>query len=287
MIMEHLIHGVMIGSLIAFVALGYALIYSILRFVNFAHGEVMTVAAYVCYLCVHVLKVEPFAVAVLLSIIVTGLVGVFIEKLAYKPIRSKGRLALLLSSLGLSIVIQAGLSLCFGSSPLTYGFDEKIISIANQPFYEREILVILGLILLFIGLNVALKRSRIGIAVRSISSNPTRALLSGVPIDRIISIVFFVASALAAAAGISVAIQNGLTPSLGFQFSLWAFAVAVIAGLGSIRGILIAGLLFGLIINFAIVYTSSLFANSAALVIMAVILLVRPKGLFVYDQRSF
>jgi branched-chain amino acid transport system permease protein len=287
MIAEHLIHGLVIGSLIAFVAVGYALVYSILKFINFAHGEIMALGGYLCYVCIRVFKIESFALAVLLSVLLTGLVGVLIERVAYRPLRSKGKLPMLLSSLGVSIIIQSGLSLYFGSSPLVYGVEDKLINLAGQPFYVREILVVIFLLLVFVAISIALKRSTIGLAVRSISSNSTRAMLLGIPINSIISIVFFIASALAAVAGISVGIENGLTPSLGFQYSIWAFAVAVIAGFGSIRGILVGGIIFGVIINFAIAYVSSLFANSVALGIMTLILLIRPQGIFIYHRRAF
>lgn len=282
---EQLIHGIVIGSIIAFVALGYALVYSVLRFINFAHSEVMTLGAYICYILNEVLKVGPFALAAILSILFTGCIGVLIEKLVYKPLRSHGRLPMLLSSLGISIIIQAALSLVFGSSSRVYSVKDPIISFMGMPFYIREFLLMFLLLLTFIFISIALRRSRIGLAVRSISTNPIRTALLGIPVDNIVSTVFFIASGLAAVAGISLAVEAGLTPSSGFQYGIWAFAVAVIAGLGSVRGIIIAGVMLGIVVNFAIAYVSSLFANGLAIGLMATILLVRPQGIFVYKQR--
>jgi branched-chain amino acid transport system permease protein len=196
-------------------------------------------------------------------------------------------LPMLLGSLGVSISIQALLSLVFGSSPRVYGVKEEIISLIGYPFYVREILVIIFLILIFVAVNVALKRSMVGLAIRSVASNSSRTEFLGIPVNKVVSITFFIASSLAAMAGISVAVESGLTPSLGFQYSIWAFAVAVIAGLGSLRGILVGGLLFGIIINFAIAYVSSLFANGLALSAMTLILLMRPQGVFMYKRRAF
>lgn len=287
MILEQVTHGLMIGSIIAFIAIGYSLIYSILKFINFAHGEIMMLGAYSCYVFYSVLHIESFAVSVLLSIFFTGIIGVVIEKVAYKPLRQKGRLSMLLSSLGVSIALQSSISLIFGSSPLVYGVSDPVIKLACFPFYVRELLIIILLLLTFIGVSVALKRSRIGLSVRAISTNPTRVMLLGIPIDTIVSITFFIVSALAGIAGVSLAVENGLTPSMGFQYSIWAFAVAVIAGLGSIRGILVVGVLLGIIISLAFAYGSSLFANAIALGMMSLILLLRPQGLFVYEHRSF
>jgi len=287
MITEHLVHGLMIGAIIAFVAIGYSLIYSILKFINFAHGEVMMLGAYLCYVFYSVLQIEPFAVCVVLSIFFTGIIGVVIEKVAYKPLRQKGRLSMLLSSFGVSIALQAAISLTFGSSPLVYGVKDPVISLIGFPFYIRELLVILFLFITFVVVSFALRRTKLGLSVRAISTNPTRVALLGIPINTIVSTTFFIASALAAVAGISLAVEYGLTPSMGFQYSIWAFAVAVIAGLGSIRGIFIAGVLLGIIISFAFAYGSSLFANAVALGIMSLILLVRPQGFFVYKHRVF
>jgi len=285
--MEQLFHGLIIGSVISFIALGYALIYSILKFINFAHGEVMMAGAYFCYGFLSIMGVENFHFAVLFSIIATGILGVFIERVCYKPLRSRGRLTMLLSSLGISIILQAIITLIFTSSALVYTIREKSLHIGEYSLYFSEIIIIVILVISFIIISLSLTRSRLGLAVRAISSNPTRLALLGIPVDQIISIFFFLSSALAAIAGIGLAVENGLIPSMGFQYSIWAFAVVVIAGLGSLRGIIIGGVLFGIVINYAIVYSSSLFANGFAITIMALILLLRPQGLFPQRLREF
>lgn len=287
MITEQLVHGLVIGSVIAFIAIGYALVYSILRFINFAHGEVMTLGAYFCYILSNVLKINPFALAILLAVLLTGVVGVLIERVAYKPLRARGRLSMLLSSLGLSIGLQALIALLFGSSPLVYSVNDSVVKVAGHPLYLREVIVILALILLFILINIALRHSNVGLAVRAISANPSRTILLGVPVSRVISAVFFISSALAAFAGISIAVESGLTPSMGFEYTVWAFSAAVIAGLGSIRGIIIAGLLLGVAIAVSLAYTSALLANGIALALMVLVLLIRPQGIFSIRSRAF
>ena len=287
MITEQLVHGLVIGSVIAFIAIGYALVYSILRFINFAHGEVMTLGAYFCYILSNVLKINPFALAILLAVLLTGVVGILIERIAYKPLRARGRLSMLLSSLGLSIGLQALIALLFGSSPLVYSVNDSVVKVAGHPLYLREVMVILALILLFILINIALRHSNVGLAVRAISANPSRTILLGVPVSRVISAVFFISSALAAFAGISIAVESGLTPSMGFEYTVWAFSAAVIAGLGSIRGIIIAGLLLGVAIAVSLAYTSALLANGIALALMVLVLLIRPQGIFSIRSRAF
>lgn len=287
MMNEQIIHGIIIGSTIAFIAIGYALVYSVLKFINFAHGEVMMIGAYLCYIFTQVFQIESFLNAMLLTVVFTGIIGVIIEKVAYKPLRLKGRLSMLLSSLGVSIVLQAFVSIIFGSSPLVYNIKETAFPLFGYQFYPRELVLIFLLITSFFAVSIALKRSRVGLAIRAISSNPTRTTMLGIPTDRIISIIFFISSSLAAMAGISLAVESGLTPSMGFQYSIWAFAVAVIAGLGSIRGIFIGGILFGIVVTFSILYGSSLFADAIALSIMTLILLVKPQGLFPQKWREF
>ncbi len=284
---EQFIHGLVIGSVIAFVAVGYALVYSVLKFINFAHGEVMALGAYLCYVFSNVIGVRPFALAVALAIGLTGFAGVLIERVAYKPLRSQGRLSMLLSSLGVSIVLQATIALVFGSSPLVYGVHDKIIGLAGHALYVSELMIIVALLLVFGLITLALKTTNVGLAVRAISSNPTRTALLGVPIDQIVSVVFFIASALGAAAGISIAVGSGLQPEMGFEYTVWAFAAAVIAGLGSIRGILIGGLALGIVISFSIAHVSALLANSIALGLMSIVLLIRPQGIFVPHRRTF
>lgn len=286
MISEQLINGLVIGAVVAFVAVGYALIYSVLKFINFAHGEVMTLGAYLCYVLSTQLGVRPFAVAVAVAVLLSGCAGMLIERVAYRPLRSRGRLSMLLSSLGVSIVLQAATALAFGSSPLVYGVEDEVIDLAGHPFYVRELMVICALTLVFALLSIALKRTNVGLAVRAISTNPTRTALLGVPTDLIVSVVFFIASALAAAAGISIGVASGLQPTMGFQYTVWAFAAAVIAGLGSIRGILIGGVALGVLIAFTIAHVSSLLSNGVALVLMSLMLLARPRGLFVTTRRA-
>jgi branched-chain amino acid transport system permease protein len=284
---ELLIHGLVLGSVIAFVAIGYALVFSVLKFINFAHGEIMTLGAYFCYVLSNRLGIRPFALAVLLAVLLGGCAGVLIERVAYRPLRSRGRLSMLLSSLGVSIIIQALLALAFGSSPLVYGVADPVVVLFGHPLYARELLVVAALAATFAFITAALRGTNVGLAVRAISSNPTRTALLGVPADLVVSVVFFVASALAAAAGISIAVESGLQPTMGFEYTVWAFTAAVIAGLGSVRGILLGGLLLGVLIAFTIAYMSSLLANGVALGLMSLVLLVRPQGLFVLRRREF
>lgn len=285
--MEQLIQGIVIGSIIAFVALGYSLVYSILKFINFAHGELMMIGAYFCYIFSNILHIEPFFLSAVISVALTGFVGVIIEKIAYKPLRNQNRLSMLLSSFGVSIILQAVISLIFSSSVRVFTVTDPIISIGVNNFYVRELIIISFLIITFVSLNIIFKYSIAGLSIRAISSNNTKTMLLGVNTDRIISYSFFAASSLAAIAGISLGIEIGLTPSMGFQYSIWAFIVAIIAGLGSIRGIIISGLVFGVLIYFIILYTSVLFANAVAMGLMSLFLLIKPEGIFSFKLRKY
>lgn len=284
--MDDLLHGAVIGSMVAFIAFGYALIYSVLRFINFAHGEVIMVGGYLAY-AYHRLAGLPFGLSVLLAVVSCGLLGVLLERLAFKPLRQGDRLSLLLSSLALSLILQAAISLIFGSTPRLIIDDDPIVSVLGRPFYIREIVAVALLPLLASGLSLLLRRTKAGLAIRAIASAPLRARHLMLPIDGTISLAFFLASALAGTAGILLGIETGLTPSMGFRFSLWGFAVAVIAGLGSLRGVLLGGVLYGMLMNYAIAYGSGLFADALSLGAVAVVLLLRGSGLAREILRRF
>lgn len=285
--LENIIFGVIIGAKIAFVAIGFSLTFSILKFLNFAHGQMIALGAYLCYVCYELLSIQPFILSVSIAILTTGFIAILIERIIYKPIRDQGRLILLISSLGVSIALQATISLIFGSSPLVLSVSDPIMTIGPITFFYRELIMVVFLISSFFIATFLLKRSRYGIAIRSIAVNHTRAKLLGIPVDRVISIIFFISASLAALAGIVIAVGFGITPLMGFDYMIWAFAVAVISGLGSIRGILITGLVFGVIINLSIVYGSSLFANAISLFCMSLVLVVRPNGLFTIKNRIY
>jgi len=285
--MDNLIHGLTIGSIIAFVAFGYALIYSILRFINFAHGEIIMVGAYICYFLYHTLGISSFFLSCFFAMLITGMVGVGLEKIAFKPLRNRSRLSMLLSSLAVSLILQSLASLIFGTSPRILTDFDPTITVLSKTFYVREIVVMIVLPFLAIAFFLSLKYTQIGLAIRAIASNQARAAHIGIPINTIISISFFIASSLACLAGIALGMEGGLTPSMGFKYSIWAFAVSVIAGLGSMKGVLIGGLLYGILLNYAIAYGSGLFADALSLVAVALILLIRGKGFFQIKLREF
>jgi len=288
MFLEYLIQGVILGAFISFIAIGYSLIYSILRFINFAHGEVMMIGAYLTYALCNYFGFDSFLLCSFAAVLLTGLFGVALERIAFRPLRDKDRLAMLLSSLGVSLALQSGISLVFKSNKLPFRPDISTYTILHFRFYSWELLILLMLAAVFITVTAVLKNSKFGLAVRGIAWNPDQVRHLGISMDLIISIAFFIASCLGATAGIFIGLQqSGLEPFAGFQFTIWAFVVIVTAGLGNIKWIPPIGILLGITIIFCVGQMSSNSGNLVGLGVLAVVLVFWNKGIASIVLRKF
>jgi branched-chain amino acid transport system permease protein len=287
--LQQLVNGITWGSVYALIALGYTMVYGILRLINFAHGDVYMLGAFLGLYAARFLGAgtEPSplkAIAVMLAAMIgCGLIGFAIERLAYKPVRRSSRLAALITAIGVSLLLENGGILIFGPSPTFY---PQIIPYQNIPLgggvsiSNQQVIILLVSIGLMLGLRFIVMRTRVGKAMRAVSHNHAAAALMGISVDRIISFTFVLGSVLAAAAGVLVAVQNPkIDPLMGIMPGLKAFVAAVLGGIGNIPGAVIGGLVMGLAEVMVVAYLSPTYRDAIAFVLLIVILLFRPGGI--------
>ena len=290
------VSGLTLGSLYALIALGYSMVYGILKLLNFAHGDVYMIGAFLGWYALHALggPVNPTltgaAVLVIMFIVAMlgcGVLGVAIEHFAYRPLRNAPRIAPLISALGVSIFLQNSALLIFGASFRDYDtFDligVKTYNIGQLFFSVPQLLTVVAAICLMIALTVFVARSRLGKAMRSTSFDREAASMMGIDVDRVISVTFFIGSALAGAAGVMFALVFGqIYHFMGFIAGLKGFTAAVIGGIGSIPGAMVGGLIVGLAESYATGYLpqGSTFQNLYVFALLILMILIRPSGLF-------
>jgi branched-chain amino acid transport system permease protein len=290
------VSGLTLGSLYALIALGYSLVYGILKLLNFAHGDVYMIGAFIGWYVLHALggPANPTftgGVVLLLMFIIAmlgcGVLGVAIERFAYRPLRNAPRIAPLISALGVSIFLQNSALLVFGPSFRDYDtFDligVKTYNIGQLFFSVPQLLTVVAAILLMVALTVFVARTRLGKAMRSTSFDREAASMMGIDVDRVISVTFFIGSALAGAAGVMFGLVFGqIYHFMGFIAGLKGFTAAVIGGIGSIPGAMVGGLIVGLSESYATGYLpqGSTFQNLYVFALLILVILIRPSGLF-------
>ncbi len=287
--LQQLVNGVTLGSVYALIALGYTMVYGILRLINFAHGDVYMLGAFFGLFAARALHVDtdpsPFrALLVLLAaMLACGAVGAVIERAAYKPVRRSSRLAALITAIGVSLLLENGGILVFGPDPKF--FPElipmhRIPLAAGAAITSPQAIVLLVSLALMVGLRFVVMRTRVGKAMRAVSHSHTAAALMGIPVDRIITFTFVLGSMLAAAAGVLVALLNPkIDPLMGILPGLKAFVAAVLGGIGNIPGAVLGGLVMGIAEVMVVGYVSPTYRDAIAFVLLIVVLLVRPAGI--------
>jgi branched-chain amino acid transport system permease protein len=287
---QQLLNGIAWGSIYALIALGYTMVYGVLKLINFAHGEVYMVGAMAGYYSAHALGFAAapslaglFAV-LLLAMAACGLLGATIERVAYRPLRGAPRLASLITAIGISLLLQNGGQILFGADPKFFPSlvtAREVIRFGSLAVSNIQLLVFGTAMALMVGLELVVMRTRFGRAMRAVSVDAQAAALMGVSVDRVISGTFVLGSALAAAAGILVGLSNPkIDPLMGLLPGLKAFVAAVLGGIGSIPGAMVGGLLLGVVETLVSAYLSSTYRDAIAFVILIAILLYRPTGLF-------
>ena len=290
------VSGLTLGSLYALIALGYSMVYGILKLLNFAHGDVYMIGAFVGWYTLHALggPLNPtisgaavLFVMFIVSMVACGVLGVAIERFAYRPLRNAPRIAPLISALGVSIFLQNSALLIFGAGFRDYGtFDligVKTFNIGQLFVSVTQLLTVVLAILLMIALTVFVARSRLGKAMRSTSFDREAASMMGIDVDRVISVTFFIGSALAGAAGVMFGLVFGqIYHFMGFIAGLKGFTAAVLGGIGSIPGAMVGGLIVGLAESYATGYLpqGSTFQNLYVFALLILVILIRPSGLF-------
>lgn len=278
---QQVINGLSIGSVYALIALGYTMVYGIIKLINFAHGDIFMFGAYVGMVAITTFKLN-FFLALIVAMAVTALFGVIIERVAYKPLRKSSKTAALITAIGVSFLIQNGTQLVMGAN--IYAFPQII---ANQYFdvygvrinLLQLIIFFTSIILMFI-LQFIVRKTKLGRAMRSVAVDKDASALMGVNVDNTITITFAIGSALAAAAGIMVGLYYiKIYPYMGFAPGLKAFVAAVFGGIGIIPGAMIGGFSIGLIETMVAGYGSTLYKDAVVYGILILILIVKPSGL--------
>jgi len=263
------------GILLALISLGFALIYNVLKIVDFSHTDRITVAGYSFYISTGYFNIY---LSIIISLIVASLFAILTERIIYSTLRTKGSSALMLSSFCFSLITQSLLILIFQSDQKTIKYTEHAFDYSG--FFPRELILIPFLLIFLFLLDQFFRRNRIGISIRAIISNYERAVFFKLPVNQYISIVFGISGLLAGVAGVSLAISNGVVPTMGFKFMIYSFAACIIGGFRSLFGVVIVSIGFGILINIAEAYTSALASEGIALGLLLIILLLKPKGLF-------
>jgi branched-chain amino acid transport system permease protein len=285
--LQQLVNGLSLGSIYALIALGYTMVYGVLRLINFAHGDVYMVGAYVGYYLSRRLRGdEPSIASALLvmlgAMLACAVLGVLIERLAYRPVRREARLTLLITAIGVSLFIENVAQLVFGPDPKFFPSlaPRTDFLVGGVRLTSEQITVILVSFLLMVLLRFFILKTRTGKAMRAVSFSLDASRLMGISTDRIIAITFALGSALAAAAGVLIGMQiPKIDPLMGILYGLKAFVAAVLGGIGSIPGAVLGGLLIGISEVMTVGYLSSTYRDAIAFGIQILVLILRPQGL--------
>lgn len=278
---EQLINGLRTGSIYALIAIGYTMVYGIAKMINFAHGDIIMVGAYALYFSISVLGL-PVPVALIITVIVCAVLGVVIEKVAYKPLRSAPPLAVLITAIGMSFFLQSASLLIFGSTPIPFQSVIPNVNISVGPVVISSITVVTLIVtaIAMILLTLFVNKTKMGSAMRAVSEDKGAAELMGINVNSTISLTFAIGSALAAVAGVLYICQyQSMKPTLGALPGIKAFVAAVLGGIGSIPGAMLGGILLGLIESVSKAYISTELADAIVFGVLIVVLLFRPSGL--------
>lgn len=291
---QQFFNGLQLGSLYALIALGYTMVYGVLLLINFAHGDIFMVGAFLGVFGSITLGL-PFAPTLILAMILTGMLGVTIERVAYKPLRQASRLSVVITALGVGLLLENGMLALTGADPRSYPQDlvvTRMYDLAGANISNVKIIIIVLAALLFLGLYTIVQRTKWGMAMRAISYDKFAVPLMGVSQDQIISLTFLIGASFAAAGGILWGVAFPvLNPYMGMRVGWKAFIAAVVGGIGDIRGAAVGGLLLGFIEIFVPAYGKSIGISSTwrdpiAFGLLLLILVLRPTGLFGVARRQ-
>lgn len=283
MFIQQLFNGITVGGIYALIALGYTMVYGILRIVNFAHGDVFMVGSFLGMLLAQSAGM-PIYIAYPAAMIVTAIVGILIERVCYRPIRTNGAdaLAILIAALGVSIFLENFAQLVWGTETHAYVQDIKKVTyeFAGITLSNIQIGVIILCVLLMVVLYFVVNKTKIGVAMRATSQSIKSAQLMGINTELVIATTFGVGSALACVAGILVGTYyDAVYPLVGYSYGLKAFAAAILGGIGSIPGAMLGGFLIGIVETLGAGYISAGYKDAFAFGILILVLIFRPSGL--------
>lgn len=278
---QQLVNGLSIGSIYALIALGYTMVYGIIKLINFAHGDIYMLGAYVVFISIAQLHLGFFP-ALLLAMVVCGVLGVIIERIAYKPLRNATRIAALITAIGVSYFLEYSTQKIMGPGVKTY---PSVLS--NQTFHVfgiqiqmQQIYILAITIILMLALQFIVRKTKIGRSMRAVSVDADAAKLMGINVDATISYTFAIGSALAGAGGVLVGMYyNTINPLMGMVPGIKAFVAAVFGGIGIIPGAMFGGFFIGIVEALVTAYGSSLYKDAVVYAILILILIIKPAGL--------
>lgn len=276
-----LIRGVTVGCIYVLLASGLNLIFGVMELVNFAHGQLLMIGAYVCYWISTLLGLNPY-LAILVSMAIVPLIGITVERLSFRPVLGTGKLNEIFVSLGLINIFEYAVILAWGghTKRIISPFEQSSISLGVLSIEYDRIIAIMIVVVILAALFVLIKKTKIGRAMRATSQNKEAAMLMGININHIYLVSFALGSALAAAGGALYGIIYNLHPFMGEITTIKAFAIIILGGLGSIPGAVAGGLLFGLAENLATRFLGSIWENAVAFAVLILVLVIKPTGIF-------
>lgn len=279
--LQQLVNGVSLGSIYALIALGYTMIYGIIKLINFAHGDVYMVGAYVGF-AVTTYTSLGFFPALIISMAACAFLGMAVEKIAYKPLRNSTRIAVLITAIGMSLLLEYVMMYFVGPEVRSYPklLSDGMLKFGGVIIGMQQVYIVLTAIALMIILQFVVKSTKVGKAMRAVSADQDTAQLMGIRVDNTISFTFAVGSALAGAGGVLVGIYyNSIDPLMGMMPGLKAFVAAVFGGIGSIPGAMIGGLSIGILETLVSGYGNSMYRDAAVFAFLIIILILKPSGL--------
>lgn len=289
-LLQQIINGISLGSIYALIALGYTMVYGIIKLINFAHGDVYMIGAYTGYVCMSKFQLG-FLPSLLIAMVVCALLGIIIEKVAYKPLRNATRIAVLITAIGVSLFLEYSTMFVASANVRSYppmeGLLSKTFKIKNITISMHQIIIVIITLLLMVLLQFVVKKTKTGKAMRAVSQDRDAAQLMGIDVDNTISVTFALGSTLAGAAGVLVGVYyNSINPLMGTMPGLKAFVAAVFGGIGIIPGAMIGGYIIGIIEVFVSGYINSMYRDAVVFAILILILIVKPAGLLGKNTRE-
>ncbi len=281
--LSNLINGISLGSIYAIIALGYTMVYGIAKMLNFAHGDVIMVGAYVCFCSMSYLNLPPI-VGILLAVLLCTVLGIVIERLAYKPLREAPSLAVLITAIGVSYFLQNMALLIWKSDPKVF---TSVVNLPSLSLFDGRLIIssvsivtVLACIVIMIALTLFTEKTKMGKAMRAVSEDKGASQLMGIDVNTTISVTFAIGSGLAAIAGVLLcSAYPTLMPTTGSMPGIKAFTAAVFGGIGSIPGAMLGGILLGIIEIFSKAYISTQLSDAIVFAVLIVVLLIKPAGL--------
>lgn len=283
---QQLFNGLTLGLIYALIAVGYTMVYGVIELINFAHGEIYMLGAFLCITFIQALGIPLFP-AIALSMACCAAIGVLIDRIAYKPLRKAPRLAALITAIGVSIFLQNIAMIIWGSRPVPFVrsavpqiFGETVFTLGSVNVSGLQIFIYAATTAMMVGLTLIINKTKVGTAMRALAQNPVSAALMGINVNRVISFTFALGSGLGAVAGILVGMYyNSISATMGYNAGVKAFAAAVLGGIGSVPGAMLGGVVLGVAETLGAGYISSQYRDGLGYAVMIAVILLRPSGL--------